>query len=105
MANLTELNKLEEYLIWHNIPYERKDKPGKIKGGHLIGDWHQIVGLDEYGGQKWDALYCSAIYVYDKACYDAGLLEYYDAKLKEKDSDPIRGMTAEQVIKKIESDA
>lgn len=95
--DLTELNKLEEYLKANGIEYERIDEDDKLK---LFGfttelDHHQIkVGVTEAGPWDWDVICQSGSYGSDE-----GLLEGMGSIFE---GDVEGWLTAEDVIKKIE---
>ena len=101
--DLTELNKLEEYLKEHNIPYERKDSDdlygnrGRIPDA-FIPDRHQIVvpNREKY---LWDAI-CH----YGSYGCGQGLLEIMGSLVdQEKEHDTVVGwLTADDVISLIE---
>lgn len=102
MANLTELDKLEEYLKKNDIPYERTDRNGPIffrdRNGEFLDDWHQIVvyGPKDY---EWDAICHHGSYGHEE-----GLLETMgDIVNKKEVGDSVEGwLTAEDVINRIE---
>ena len=88
--DLTEMNKLEEYLKAHGIEYKRRDTeetPDEL-------DWHQIIVHDQ-----WDAI-CH----YGSYGCEQGLLEIMGALVDiEKDGDSVVGwLTADDVIARIE---
>lgn len=98
---MTELDKLEQYLINHRITYERIDKDARIapNGKYLLSTArHQICVPESGENQKWDAI-CQP-YSYG---YEAGLLEIYGDIVTKEDDDTVVGwLTAEDVIKRLE---
>ena len=95
--DLTELNKLEEYLKANGIEYERIDEDNALKMFGCITklDRHQIkVGVTEAGPWDWDVICQSGSYGSDQ-----GLLEGMGSIFEE---DVEGWLTAEDVIKKIE---
>lgn len=95
--NLTELNKLEEYLKANGIEYERIDEDNKLEmfGSITELDYHQIkVGVTEEGPWDWDVICNRGSY----GC-EQGLLEGMGSIFE----DDVEGwLTAEDVIKRIE---
>lgn len=95
-ADLTELNKLEEYLRKNQVPYNRLDN--EWDGGI---DRHQIVVYEDSEKAKysWDAI-CH----YGSYGYEDGLLEVMGSPvLRDDEDDDVRGyLTAEDVIKRYE---
>lgn len=93
MVNLTELDKLEEYLKENDISYERIDRIGEF-----WNDWHQLVvrGPKDY---RWDVICHHGSYGYKE-----GLLETMGDIVNEKEvGDRVEGwLTAEDVINRIE---
>lgn len=93
MRDLTEMNKLEEYLKEKGIGYERVDRCGVDCNGKEILDWHQIR-VYEYDIQVWDVV-CH----YGSYGSERGLLE----GAGEIFSGDVEGhLTADDVIRKIE---
>ena len=95
--DLTELNKLEQYLKANGIEYERIDKDNILKlfGVSTVMDRHQIkVGVTEAGPWDWDVICQSGSYGSDE-----GLLEGMGSIFEE---DVEGWLTADDVIKKIE---
>lgn len=91
MTDLTELNKLEQYLIDNDIYYRREDYEGNA-------DWHQIIVYDKNNKQVWDAVCHHGSYGYNR-----GLIEV-SGNIVNTRRDGIAGfLTAEQVIKMINS--
>lgn len=98
--DLTELNKLEEYLKAHKIPYERRDEETELPFGldrHQIG----VPVLPPSENCKWDAI-CH----YGSYGVEHGLLEIAGSLVdEEKDGDSVCGwLTAEDVIARIEKE-
>ena len=84
--NLTQLDKLEEYLKENGIEYERID----------TDDIHQI-NVPNSKNKKWDAI-CH----YGSFGYKEGLLEIYGEIVPENIGDTVEGyLTAEDVINRI----
>lgn len=97
-ADLTELNKLEQYLKSKGIPYERIDR--KLIQRVLCEeiDWsiHQIcVPVEDDERREWDATCQRGSYGYEE-----GLLELYGSLCG---GDVIGYLTADDVIRMIES--
>ena len=64
MANLNELNKLEQYLKDNDYSYRREDYEG-------VSDWHQIIVYDRFTNRPvWDAICHRGSYGYNR-----GLIE------------------------------
>ena len=103
MRDLANLNKLEQYLIDHQIPYERIDAEDKpIDDGHTYClvemERHQICVPCEGAGRKWDAI-CQ------RGSYGAedGLLEIMGTIVSPWAGDSVEGfLTAQDVIERIE---
>ena len=99
---MSELDKLEKYLIEHRIEYNRYDvnQEWDVGDGVVIEmDRHQICVPEEGDRCKWDAICQRGSYG-----YELGLLEIYGEIVDEKkDGDTIVGhLTAEDVIKRLE---
>lgn len=93
MRDLTELNRLEEYLEWHGFEFRRTDyKTGETVSGEPL-DWHQIK---VYRGdtQIWDVV-CH----YGSYGSERGLLEGSGEIFH---GDVEGWLTAADVIRKIE---
>ena len=95
--DLSELNKLEEYLKSNGIEYERIDEDNGLK---LFGfttelDRHQIkVGVTEAGPWDWDVICQSGSYGSDEVLLE-GMGSIFE--------DDVEGwLTVEDVIKRIE---
>ncbi len=101
MTDLTEMNKLEQYLKSKGIPYERIDEDQILDlHGHVIKlDRHQIcVPVKDNKQREWDAI-CH----YGSYGYEEGLLEIMGSIVHESDGDSVVGyLTAQDVIKRIE---
>lgn len=101
MADLTELNKLEEYLKSHGIQYERIDhgKTNNAMGWVMMLERHQIcVPVEDAERREWDAICHWGSYGYEE-----GLLEIMGSIVCEEDGDSVAGwLTADDVIKRIE---
>lgn len=100
IRDLTELNKLEEYLKVNGILYERVDDDGypvPFDGGMF--DRHQIIVYNKDGKRMWDAV-CH----YGSYGADEGLLEVMGIIVDEEIvGDTVEGnLTAEDIIKRIE---
>ena len=99
---MTEMDKLEQYLIQHRIEHNRYDSDGKWDAGHgliIEMDRHQICVPEEGDRCKWDAICQHGSYGYEK-----GLLEIYgDLVDPKEDGDTVVGyLTADDVIKRLE---
>ena len=91
---MSELDKLEEYLKEHDIPYERIDMDEE----GIVSNRHQILVKDKNGVAIWDAICHFGSYGYEQ-----GLLEIMGTIVKPKDGDTVVGwLTAEDIIKRIE---
>lgn len=86
MTDLTELNKLEQYLIDNNIYYRREDYEGS-------SDWHQIIVYDQNNRLSWDAVCHRGSYGYNR-----GLLEVCGNIVKTSRDGTAGFLTADQVI-------
>ena len=104
--DLTELNKLEEYLKKHGIKYTRRDEehtfPVSIDGEEKIVtiDKHQIVAFDPKKVQLWDVI-CH----YGSYGADQGLLEIAGDIVEKDEGDVVGFLTADDVIERIERKA
>lgn len=104
--DLTELNKLEEYLKKHGIKYTRRDEehtfPVSIDGEEkdVTIDKHQIVAIDPKKVQLWDVI-CH----YGSYGADQGLLEIAGDIVEEGEGEVVGFLTADDVIKRIERKA
>ena len=100
MRDLTQLNKLEDYLKKRGIQYERHDVNDEYDAeGFLIRlERHQICALvDEEGRWEWDAICQRGSYGAEE-----GLLEIY-GKIVRPCGDSVEGyLTAADVIERIE---
>ena len=100
MRDLTELNKLEDYLDERGIQYERHDVDEEVDADGLVIrlERHQICAMvDEEGCCEWDAICQSGSYGAED-----GLLEIY-GKIVRPGGDSVEGyLTAEDVIERIE---
>ena len=99
MRDLTELNKLEEYLKERGIQYDRYDVEACVLNGYItLPEQHQICALvDEEGRWEWDAICQRGSYGAEE-----GLLEIY-GKIVRPCGDSVEGyLTAEDVIDRIE---
>lgn len=98
---MTELDKLEQYLINHRITHKRIDKDAVIapNGKYLVSTArHQICVPEEGENCKWDAICQPRSYGYED-----GLLEIYGDIVTGEDGDTVVGwLTAEDVIKRLE---
>lgn len=91
---MVEMDKLEEYLIEHNLPYKRYDDEYGLHGRH------QIFVYGKMGQRLWDAICQVGSYGYSK-----GLIEIAGSLVdKKKDGDTVVGfLTADDVIRRIET--
>ena len=103
MRNLTELNKLEQWLVANNIHYERIDKEDiPIDEAHpycLAQFEHHQICVPEYDCERreWDAI-CN------RGSYGAeeGLLEIMGTIVRDDAGDSVEGwLTAEDVIERV----
>lgn len=98
-ADLTELNKLEEYLRRNQVPYKRLDD--EQDNGWRCIDRHQIAVYEDPEKTKfsWDAICHLGSYGYED-----GLLEVMGAPVvRDSDGDDVCGyLTAEDVIERYE---
>ena len=103
MRDLTELNKLEQWLIANNIRYERIDKEDipideSLKYCLAQFEQHQICvpGYDSER-REWDAICHRGSYGAEE-----GLLEIMGTIVRENDGYSVEGwLTAEEVIERI----
>ena len=93
MRDLTELNKLEEYLKENDFRYERRDRAGVVCDGEEVIDWHQIKVYEDCR-TVWDVI-CH----YGSYGFEDGLLEGMGSIFG---SDVEGWLTAADVIRKIE---
>lgn len=99
MGDLTELNKLEEYLKERGIQYERHDVDEEYDEDGLVFrlERHQIIVPQDGEAREWDAI-CN------RGSYGAeeGLLEIY-GKIVRPCGDSVEGyLNAQDVIERIE---
>jgi len=102
MRDLTELNKLEEYLKARGMRYERFDNNDETVGARdgiiYKFDLHQIIVPDSGSEAKWDAICQRGSYGAEE-----GLLEIYGVIVPESAGDSVEGfLTAQDVIERIE---
>lgn len=101
MRDLTELNRLEEYLKVNGIPYERISKDTEYDPEHHYIkelERHQLIVYDERGNRLWDAICHEGSYGAEE-----GLLEIYGEIVSPMAGDSVEGwLTAKDVIKRIE---
>lgn len=102
MRDLSEFNKLEEYLKVKGIPYERISKDTKYDPEHpyciVELERHQLIVYDERGNRLWDAICHDGSYGAEE-----GLLEIYGEIVSPMAGDSVEGwLTAEDVIKRID---
>lgn len=100
---MSELDKLEKYLLDHRITYERYEVHEEWDGSAgltFVMDRHQICVPEEGEACRWDAICQRGSYG-----YEAGLLEIYGEIVDEAtDGDSVVGwLTAEDVIKRLEA--
>lgn len=99
MRDLTELNKLEDYLKERGIKYERRDVDDDFDvTGHIIRcEIHQIIVPKDGLKREWDAICHRGSYGAEE-----GLLEIY-GRIVRRCGDSAEGyLTAEDVIERIE---
>lgn len=105
MRDLTQLNKVEQYLKDNNIPYEREDKEDKLvsierDGKHYVlyeqTEFHQIC-VPSRERRKWDVICHRGSYGAEQ-----GLLEIMGTIVRPC-GDSVEGwLTADDVIARIE---
>lgn len=104
--NLTELNKLEEYLKKNGTRYTRRDEEYVFAGmfdGKMVEypyDRHQIVVFDPKEVMLWDAVCQFGSYGGEQ-----GLLEIMGDIVEEEEGDVVGFLTADEVIERIERKA
>lgn len=100
-VDLSELNKLEEYLQEHKIKYSRFDQDEVLTEDGFIAKMmqHQLVILDKNGRVLWDAICHQGSYGYEQ-----GLLEVMGSTVVlPSDGDSVAGfLTAQDVIDRLE---
>lgn len=100
-VDLSELNKLEEYLQEHEIKYSRFDQDEVLtEDGYTEKTMrHQLVVLDKNGRVLWDAICHEGSYGYEQ-----GLLEVMGSTVVlPSDGDSVAGfLTAQDVIDRLE---
>ena len=102
MRDLTELNKLEDYLKEKGIPYERIDQDDiPLSEDHpyclVQFERNQIIVSDDGIGGDWDAICHSGSYGAEE-----GLLEIMGTIVRDNAGDCVEGwLTAEDVIERI----
>lgn len=100
-VDLSELNKLEEYLQEHKIKYSRFDQDEVLTEDGFIAKMmrHQLVVLDKNSRVLWDAICHKGSYGYEQ-----GLLEVMGSTVVLPcDGDSVAGfMTAQDVIDRLE---
>lgn len=100
MRDLTELNKLEEYLKERGIQYERHDANDEYDVESLLIrrlERHQIIVPQDGPTREWDAICHRGSYGAEE-----GLLEIY-GKIVRPCGDAVEGyLTAREVIERIE---
>ena len=101
MTDLTELNKLEQYLKDHNIEYERFDEDEGIhpsfKYIRTKFGRHQICVPNDKD-REWDAI-CQ----FGSYGHNSGLLEIMGSIVRADSGDSVEGyLTADDVIERIE---
>ena len=101
---MTEMDKLEQYLIQHRIEHNRYRETATIRawgGGEVaeVPTRDQICVPEEGDRCKWDAICQAGSYGYEE-----GLLEIYgDLVDPKEDGDTVVGyLTADDVIKRLE---
>lgn len=94
MINLTELDKLEEYLKDHHIQYVRYDEDPIFKNGYVYKlDRHQII----VNNGEWDAICHTGSYGYKD-----GLLEVMGSTVV-RVNDTVEGwLTAKEIIRRLQ---
>lgn len=100
-VDLSELNKLEEYLQKHEIKYLRFDQDEVLTEDGVIDKMmrHQLVILDKNGRVLWDAICHKGSYGHEQ-----GLLEVMGSTVVlPSDGDSVAGfLTAQDVIDRLE---
>lgn len=101
MRDMTELNKLEDYLEARGMRYERFDNDevvGARDGIIFKIDRHQIIVPASGSEAEWDAICQHGSYGAEE-----GLLEIYGVIVPESAGDIVEGfLTAQDVIERIE---
>lgn len=101
MLDLTELNKLEDYLRENGYNYERIEDEENLFGDQKIiykSERHQLVVLDDECKYEWDAVCNTHSYGSDE-----GLLEIMGIVVN-PEYDCVEGwMTADQIIARLEA--
>lgn len=99
---MTEMDKLEQYLIENKIPYERR-KRGPVSEFSLTHPSLKNIDVSQdqisvpcKGECKWDAICHPGSYGYDE-----GLLEIMGDIVSEDEEDVVGWLTADDVIKRI----
>lgn len=101
MTDLTELDKLEEYLKEHHIPYDRIDKLEifeETPSGKYVTqcEQHQIIVPPQDKERQWDAICHRGSYG-----HESGLLEVMGTVARTKDG--VEGwLTADTIIERLE---
>lgn len=107
--DLTELNKLEEYLKKNGIKYTRRDEenifhgiidPISMEEGDVTIDNHQIIVFDPKEVRLWDVICQFSSYGGEQ-----GLLEIMGDIVEEGEGDVVGFLTADDVIERIERKA
>ena len=99
--DLTQLNRLEEYLKSKGIPYERKDQEDEFLEGHPYCrtqfERHQII-VPNKENYEWDVI-CQ----YGSYGAEEGLLEIMGTIVRPNAGDSVEGwLTADDVIERVE---
>lgn len=99
---MSELDKLEKYLLDHRITYERIDRDAVFdRDKRIVIQYgrHQICVPQSGEECRWDVICHPHSYGYEQ-----GKLELYGELVTEDDGDSVVGwLTAEDVIKRLEA--
>ena len=93
-GDLSELDKLESYLIEHAIPYEREDRDFRQECGYIVD-----CGLHQIRCDGWDAICHYGSYGYEK-----GLLEIMGGLVSDDQAIVEGWLTADEIIARLEAD-
>ena len=96
MTDLTELNKLEDYLKSRGYSYERNDEHPRF--GKRAGMFHQLVVYAD-GERSWDAICHWGSYGFEE-----GLLEIMGDIVRDDEDQVVGYLTADDVIGRLEQD-
>lgn len=98
---MSELDKLEQYLVANGFKFKRNDEQDvKAENGLIVHlDKHQIVVYDKHGNYIWDAICHRGSYGFEK-----GLLEIMGTIVSHDVGDSVEGwLTAQDIIDRLEA--